>query len=171
MLISHSGRRAESLGETLGPSATRTLDALQWRDLLDDRTVACPVEAKYSAWGSPMLARHGPQAAPDGFGWHVDRRRLEATMLSRVESMPVRRVTAGVRRVERLPEGWRLHLPTGSLTARFIIDASGRAAIVARKLGAKRRVDRLVAAYATFAVPDAELHHASLVDAAPSGWW
>ena len=66
---------------------------------------------------------------------------LDVTRLHAIEAIP--------RRIERTPEGWRFHFSSGdSQTARFVIDASGRAALVARRFGTPRRLDRLIAASA-----------------------
>lgn len=57
--------------------------------------------------------------------------------------------------------------------ARFIIDCSGRAAVVGRRFAARRRVDRLLAAYAFLPRrdPDVEPTQATLIETVPEGWW
>jgi 2-polyprenyl-6-methoxyphenol hydroxylase-like FAD-dependent oxidoreductase len=170
-LIMPSRRRRESHGETLGPAAREALQKLGWCDLLDDPAVALPVEAVYSVWGSDLMTRRTGDFLSGHLGWHVDRRRLEAAMRASLDATRLRLIEAIPRHVERAPHGWRLHLTSGgSETARFVIDASGRAAIVARMFGTRRRLDRLVAAFGTYEVPDVEVHRAILVEAMPSGW-
>jgi flavin-dependent dehydrogenase len=59
------------------------------------------------------------------------------------------------------------------MVARFVIDATGRASAIARRLGARRRrYDKLVAV--VHRVPphaDPNYAHAIVVEARPDGWW
>ena len=171
-LIMPTERTRESHGETLGPAARKSLTMLGWHHLLDDPAVALPVEAVYSVWGSDVLTRRTGDHVSELLGWHVDRQRLEAVMRASLDPTRLRVIEAVPRRIERAPEGWRFHLSSGdSQTARFVIDASGRAAVVARMFGTPRRLDRLIAAFKAYEVPDADVHRAILVEAMPSGWW
>jgi flavin-dependent dehydrogenase len=82
-------------------------------------------------------------------------------------------------RFESLPgEGWRLQLsgPAGSssVTARFVVDASGRAAIFAQHHGIKRHLlDHMVGVAGWLeAGPEGPiLDRFTLVEAVESGWW
>jgi hypothetical protein len=87
---------------------------------------------------------------PDGHGWHLDRSRfdewLRHTAVSRgaVLSMSTRLLA-----IERGDENWhvRIATPQGEqgVAVAFVIDAGGRAAPLARRIGARRRAsDRLV---------------------------
>jgi flavin-dependent dehydrogenase len=70
-----------------------------------------------------------------------------------------------------------------TVTARLLVDASGRAAVLARRLGARRQAaDRQVALAAPWPLPDAPggapvpgpahpLRERVLVEAVPEGWW
>lgn len=170
-LIAPTERIRVHCGETLGPSARASLTKLGWDHLLDDPAVALPVEATYSVWGVAVLTRRPADRVPERLGWHVDRQRLEAVMRASLETAPLRVIEASVRRIERVPEGWRLQLSSGdSQIAGFIIDASGRAAIVASRFG-RCRLDRLIAVSKVYGVPDAKVHSAILVEAVRSGWW
>lgn len=158
-------------GELLGPGALASLTALGWSDLLDDPAIALPAEARFSAWGTPALVRQ--PVGSEGAGWHIDRGRLESGMWSRIEREPVEFIDAAVRDGERVADRWRLALSTGEeVDAAFVIDATGRAATVARRHGGERRhAHRLVAIHRSYAVPEAQLLRASLVEATPDGWW
>ncbi len=171
-LIMPTEQTREPHGETLGPAARESLMLLGWQHLLDDPAVALPVEAVYSLWGSDVLTRRTGDRVSERLGWHIDRQRLEAVMRASLDATRLRVIEAIPRRIERAPEGWRFHLSSGdSQTARFVIDASGRAAVVARKFGRRRRLDRLIAAFKALELPDADMHRAILVETVPSGWW
>ena len=74
--------------------------------------------------------------------------------------------------VERLRDAWQLRLSNGTeLHARFVVDATGRRAAFARKMGARRlAVDRLVG-FARFFTLDADSDPDTLLEAFPDGWW
>ena len=78
-----------------------------------------------------------------------------------------------MRRAERDGDLWRIELRTGaSVAARWLIDATGRAALVARKLGARRHCDEDLVALVGHARPDpAFTLERSLIESAPHGWW
>lgn len=162
---SSSGNR----GELLGPLARRSLATLAWEHLLRDRRMSLPAEARFSAWGSPALVK-APVNPDLGAGWYVDRSALEAAMQE--DAGPS--VDAAVTGCERTRDSWRLSLSTGAqdITARFVIDASGRSAIIARRLGGpRRRESGLVAMHRTIALSAPDTMAASLIEAAPDGWW
>jgi flavin-dependent dehydrogenase len=71
---------------------------------------------------------------------------------------------------------WRLEIDTPAgreiLEADFVADATGRAARLARRLGARRhRYDRLVGATALLRSPAPAADTYTLVEAVPEGWW
>ena len=78
-----------------------------------------------------------------------------------------------MRDLEREDAGWRIRFDDGSVErARWIVDATGRRAALARRLGIKRMRDaRLIALYAMGrAAADFQLNR-TLVETAPDGWW
>lgn len=169
--IAPARSRAGNRGELLGPRAVASLATLEWRHLLADGQLALPVEARYSAWGSPAVVR-APVDPGLGAGWYVDRTALETAMLADV-ARPARHLDAAVTGCDREGDGFRLALSTGETArARFVVDASGRAAALSRRLGnSRRRESGLVAMHGTIAVPDSAVMAASLIESAPGGWW
>src|SRR6476646_4643134 len=73
--------------------------------------------------------------------------------------------------------GWRLCVKTDrgeiEVQARFVVDASGRSSVVARRLGARRQHDdRLTAVTAFLKTNDAPcVDSTTLVEAVDYGWW
>ena len=82
---------------------------------------------------------------------------------------------AYIEAADRTDEGWQIVAATSvgrtAVTGRFVIDATGRAAAFARRLGLRcARRDRLVGLYARLEhVPCADAN--LLLEAAPNGWW
>ncbi len=110
---------------------------------------------------------------PYGHAWHVDRRRFDADLRVAVEGRGV-----PILQYERLDvvrrEGgaWRIGLDGGlDLQADFLVDASGRARAITRKLGFRPRIyDRLIAM--TAVVPrNPAFGNAMIIQSAPDGWW
>lgn len=74
--------------------------------------------------------------------------------------------------VERLRDAWHLRVSDGTeLQARFVVDATGRRAAFASRMGARRlSVDRLVC-FARFFTLDADSEQDTLIEAVAYGWW
>ncbi len=169
-------------GETLPPAAAPLLARLGL-DGPDGPMAAyghLRSQGNRSHWGSPSAAEAPFLANPHGFGWHLDRRRFEARLAAEARAAGAEWLAG--RRVERLAAGgpggrrWRLELGGGEVVeADFVVDATGRRARLARRLGARRRrCDRLVGLFAVLAVrpgrtPIADTY--TLVEAVRDGWW
>lgn len=166
-----SGGRDNRIGETLAPSARPELEALGvWKSFL--RTDPLSPGLRFSSWGTPRLVRQ------EESGWCLHRRRFEALLWDLGEQHAVERrltqITTRVTDVQREGDTWRLDLQNGSsLTTRFLLDASGRAATVARRRTARHRHQRLLAAYAFLGQidPGVEPTAGVLVEAVADGWW
>jgi flavin-dependent dehydrogenase len=176
LLVDAPRRHRPTPGESLPPGTD---------GLLDDIFGASPLDRKHhrysfgnrSAWGGTGLETTEFMNNPFGHGWHVDRAVLDSSLLDRLRSHGV-----GVRSDSRVAgQTWaddHWHVWIGdpraqTVRARAIVDATGRAARIARSQGAcRRRLDRLVAAYWMLAVghgPDRD--SATLVEAVADGWW
>lgn len=131
-------------------------------------------------WGASRPAERDFIFETKGTGWHLDRRRFEESLASAALAAGVvwrygQRLIGCERRDDA---GWRLEVntPRGveTLEADFVIDASGRAARFARRVGARRvSYDRLVgaAAYLEPREGDGAGDSFTLVEAVASGWW
>ena len=126
----------------------------------------------WSAWGrSDLVVAHEPIASPHGAGWHLDRSRFDRDLRRLAEEAGATVRSGRVQHLERSGNGWR---PAGDggevVVARFVIDATGRAATLARALGSvRRRDDDLVAVVAWVRATDDD--DRTLVEATPNGWW
>jgi flavin-dependent dehydrogenase len=176
-LIDADDLHGDKIGESLAPSARPLLERVGvWGAHCAANHRPC--YANRSSWGGDDIDTHDFVRDPYGHGWHLDRRRFDATLAAEA-------VRAGcgwmartrVARLDRRRDGWRLSVDgeqSAELSARFVVDASGRGSRVARGQGARRRThDRLVALVAFLAAADeAPTDDATtLVEAVTDGWW
>jgi flavin-dependent dehydrogenase len=179
ILIGRSHRSGFRAGEVLGPEIAPLLVQLGvWESFLASGPQ--PAHGIWSAWGGRNLVAKDFVVSPYGPAWRVDRARFDEMLLtaaakagSRV-ALRFRRVT-----VRRNAGGWRINAEgsTEALTvdSRFVVDATGRAAAVARANGARwLGRDRLVALVGLLAKrtdTTASADDVLLVESAPIGWW
>jgi flavin-dependent dehydrogenase len=162
-------------GETLLGDAQPFLLSLRvWDRFVAGRSAqAAPV---LSCWGDAEARPRPPELSPHGAGWHIDRKWFDRMLADAAEDAGAL-VYCGVRpdRLERSGSVWRMALRgdqgrEAEVQPRYIVDATGRAAWVARRLGSgMQRVDRLIGIVARYA--DAPAGAALLVESAPEGWW
>lgn len=159
--------------ESLSPAANSLLCELG----LVERFAAGPhrpANVTFAAWGSPLLAQRHAIVHAEGPGHVLDRPAFERMLLAAVGETDVETVPGTLSDSRRTEDGWSLGLQDGRrLAARFVLDCSGRAAVVARCHGLPRRADRLVAAYVCLDPLDDEVEPtpATLIEAVPDGWW
>lgn len=158
-----------ALGETLSERGVRFLNALGWSGALD-ATVALPSQGRFSVWGSAGLRTVQDE---DGQGYLVDKARLEDRLGQWLQRDIQGAQRARVQRVESLSDGVRAVLDDGSvLQGQALIDCTGRAAISSDAQTERRRLDRLVAVWRVFDLPEhVQTLSASLVEAVELGWW
>jgi flavin-dependent dehydrogenase len=163
-------------GESLPPGTDGLLHDIFGASMLNHRQHRASF-GNCSAWGGRDVEATEFVHNPFGHGWHIDRPVLEASLHDRLRTLGVR-VRSGARVAGQAwtGDGWRIALDDHAATvtrARAIVDATGRAARIARSRGARRRrLDRLVAAYWMLAAGDAQDGECTtLVEAAPDGWW
>ena len=162
-------------GETLPGRVRSALDALGIADVLDDWSCT-PIRSHRARWGPALRERHLAHD-PDGHAWQVDRDGFDELLRLRAVERGID-VRLGMRCTSVVPEtgGWRIALDQergrSSLRAAFVVDATGRSAFVARRLGARHeRCDRTVAVIAGILGPAAARCGSTLVEVCPDGWW
>jgi flavin-dependent dehydrogenase len=188
VVIEKSHYEQARIGETLPPAARMWLAGLAvWEPFLAAGHLLSP--GVLSVWGEEELYENHFIFNPYGQGWHLDRQRFD-TMLAEAARQAGARLCCGTRVNSCLPlaaAGWQVEYTSGStgsgpchqLRARFLIDATGRAAVLARQQGAKRiNADRLVglAGILVAHVPETECPEnacdtCTLVEACADGWW
>lgn len=171
------------IGESLPPVTAQLLrDLGVWDDFLREGHLPC--YGNVSVWGSAMPAETDFIFHPNGHGWHLDRSRFDAFLRKAAGAAGAEvRQPCRVVCLDRCHDGqgWRVLLDGQSdaqeIHARWLIDATGRRAWVARRSGARRiRIDRLAAYYAVFADAGSTEAHGlhdsrTWIEAIAEGWW
>jgi flavin-dependent dehydrogenase len=172
-LIEASAYDSPRLGESLPPPARRLLEHLQvWEAFR--RQGHREVCGTVAVWGAAAPRDNDFLYALHGRGWHLDRAAFDALLVDAAERRGARLLRrTRLRGAERRDGTWRLGLADGrALGARFVVDATGGAAVVARGQGAGFLAsDRLVAVARFFAGHGGGEDPRTLVEAFADGWW
>lgn len=156
-------------GETLPPPVKRALAAAGFlADGAGGRVVECfGIQAR---WGGEEHF-HSHILDAEGNGWHVRRDVFRSTLLHEARLAGVGIESAMFRTCRRQDDGWAVVLNEKTqVCCRFIVDATGRHAAVARRLGAsRRRLDALCGVTAVFQTRD--MPQTLCVESTRFGWW
>lgn len=179
-VVESSDYTAWRVGETLPPSVSALLAYLKtWDAFVAGEHL--PAHGTRAAWSAPELRSRDFLFTGRGAGWHLDRRRFDHDLAKSVSERGGALFINSVIEDEQWNGAgvWRLHRQDRAaqrrthMTARFLIDATGRRAVIARRRGARRQIaDQLmgVVGIATFA-PDTQRDSFTLVEATAGGWW
>lgn len=160
------------IGETLSGNAARELKQLglydsflQEVDLLSGRS--------FSSWGTPLLVQRHPMqmAFPS---WQLDRIQFEHFIQKKADPAITERLFDKVLSADRNSGRWELTTQAGiQIAATFMVDGSGRAAVMARQHAKRERFDKLVAAYLVTDQTSADVipTPGTMVEAVSNGWW
>ena len=174
-LIEQDRYETRRVGETLPPMIRQQLTALGvW-----ERFQECGPLPSYgirTAWEAPEPRHQDFLQNPYGCGWHVDRARFDAMLASAAAQagatlfLPARAGSSS----KKEDGAWTLEVfqdgVSSSLSGRMLVDATGRKAMVASRLGAKADVaDRLIGAVSFCEI--SEVAQWTLIEAVESGWW
>jgi flavin-dependent dehydrogenase len=183
-LLRHTGQRVAVIerssydcwraGETLAPGALPLFDYLGVSELL-----AAPIHVSAygtgAAWGSDRVTSRDFLFAGRGEGINLDRQAFDAGLAAAIVARGgTLLTTCSVARETKNHDAWHLALTDGTaLSARFVLDCSGRQAVLARRRGAKPQVgDHLVGLVALFQLDsDSAAESTTIVEAVPYGWW
>ncbi|WP_158800159.1 FAD-dependent monooxygenase [Pedobacter sp. L105] len=164
-------------GETLPPNAGAIIGQLGLQELLDaDEHHACTNNTVI--WGKPEPETRYFFSETNGNGWHLDRPFFEQQLKNKA-------IEKGVSWLQGWKcEGWtpyNNHLEVTVfnrdgdqriIKAGFLVDASGRAATLARKKGLKRNsLDKLTGYYAELKNAAGKLKGTTFIEAVCEGWW
>ena len=175
-VVEGSAYDAPRAGESLTPGVRPLLEYLGVWDAFRQQN-ALEAFGSHAAWGRPDLGSLDYLFTLHGTGWSLDRvafdRMLADAVAARGGAVLTRTRFAGA---ARDGDGWAVRLEgetAGTLRARYLIDATGRPARLARRLGAVREVhDRLVGVGGIARLADgAAVESAVVVEATELGWW
>lgn len=172
VLLVDRSAATDKIGETLPGAAVRLLRKL-------DLPAPAPggphrqIAGAFTWWGSDELAANNSIFDPYGPAWRLDRMRFDAALRAAAVQAGAQARAARLEAIARDGICWRIALDDGAVeSARFAIDASGRRALLARRLGIKRRREqRLIALYGLGEANGDFALKRTLIEAAPEGWW
>ena len=176
LLIESKADLHPRIGESLVPAARRLMaDMALLESFLAEGHE--PWHGNVAVWGGPEAQEIDFLRDPDGHGWHLDRARFEQWL----RDMAIARgadllIPATLDRIEREGQRWRVSLKTAEgprlVACNLVIDAGGRAAPVARKLGVTARADdRLICAWLYGRDQRDNGRGLTYVEAVEDGWW
>ncbi len=171
VLIEASGYDVVRVGETLPPPARSMLEQLGvWEAFLAQHHKE--VHGTTAVWGSAATLDNDFFFMPANQGWHLDRAAFDAMLASQAESLGATLLLdTRVRDAKRAANEWRLTLSNGSnVGAKFIVDATGGTAALARRCGARFiEADCLIGIAGFFDC--CQVDPRTMVEAFEDGWW
>jgi flavin-dependent dehydrogenase len=167
------------IGETIPPGVQPLLGYLGiWEAFLEEGHL--PAYSSCAAWGSSEVVSRHFLFTGRGEGWHLDRQRFDRMLAREVEKrggklLSEARLVACRHDADEL---WQLGVRQKDgtevdLRARFVIDASGKKFVFARRCGARQQVyDDLTGVIGFYKFDDDEVRpHVTLVETCAEGWW
>jgi flavin-dependent dehydrogenase len=172
VLIEASRFEGTRIGESLAPDIQPELLSLG----LQDRFLALqslPSWGTCSVWGEPSAESHSHLTSPWCTGWHVDRAAFDQLLAESARDAGAEWIEAcRVGTVRHDGTAWCVHAEGTVWRSRWIVDATGRSARIARRIGARRMLfDSLVGIAAVCADAGSGKRHHLLVEAVADGWW
>jgi flavin-dependent dehydrogenase len=168
VLADGAGPVRHKIGEHLAAGAVHLLRRLRI-DFHPERHV--PNGGSLSCWGSEALIATDSFNDPEGSGLLLDRTAFDAALRGNAVVAGTEFRPADVGSVRR--DGhWQAVLRDGSaISARWLVDATGRRASLARQLGIARRRDARMAAVYRIGSSDRPRLDRTMIEATPNGWW
>ena len=157
-----------SIGESIPPSTARLFDELELASVVDRAGFLRSLGN--TVWWRDAPARIEP-FPPDAAGWQVERSTFDAVLLAAAEAAGARIEREAV--VLAVELGHDVQTVNGRITARWVLDCTGRAGVLARRVGREARAGR--ATFALHAVWDADhwdvpdITH-TLIETTRGGW-
>jgi 2-polyprenyl-6-methoxyphenol hydroxylase-like FAD-dependent oxidoreductase len=158
-----------AIGEHLPPQGVQALHRLGLGDLLLDPAHR-PSPGLTMAWGEAASATRSYLGQPGGRAFHLDRGAFQAAMRQRALAAGLMRLQGGVTSLDGGPGAWRVAGPGFAIEARLLVDATGRPALVGRRLGARVARDDALTGLAA-RLPFTGSGMALRLEAMASGWW
>ncbi|WP_089718536.1 NAD(P)/FAD-dependent oxidoreductase [Candidatus Entotheonella palauensis] len=142
-----------------------------WSDFLGTSPLRSAGICSY--WGDDAASEKPGLLQPGGAGWHLDRPAFDAMLLRRAATAGAEiLIDARVTSIDGDPFDWTIDIAASELRLRaaWLVDATGRACWLARRLGTEPRVIDELYGFVRF-WNDAEIRPYALIEACPDGWW
>jgi 2-polyprenyl-6-methoxyphenol hydroxylase-like FAD-dependent oxidoreductase len=161
------------IGETLAAEARPVLQALGlWEAHLAAGHL--PSYGNVSCWGWDAAVDKDFASNLHGHAWQLDRPVFEHTLSHVAQSRGVQRyLGTAVSQIKRHDDHWNVQAGEQCLSAPWLVDASGRRALVARHLEVRRQsLDTLVAIHAiAHTNPATDRDSRTFIESLPHGWF
>lgn len=178
VIVERSGYDQARIGETLPPNARLLLEQLGvWPAFTKAHHL--PAYGTCAVWGGPSLHTNESFFNLHGHGWHLNRSAFDAMLaqaaVQRGAMLYLRTRFLGCHQLS--DQSWHLTVRTQKsaptqLNPRFVVDATGRLAWLARQQDSKRIVyDQLMGVAVLFQVDEDYVDTYALVETSPAGWW
>ena len=171
--IGNHVRARDIPGEHLAPAAKPLLAQLDALDLLD-RNCHLAANVVFSAWGYPQLAERNSMVNLEGAGSVLDRGQFESDLRVLALQRGLKPLAFNITNARYNRGQWQITFDGMSEEIDYVIDATGRRALIAGKFSTRYNADRLTAAvgyYRQIAGWDLAATRATLIEATVSGWW
>jgi flavin-dependent dehydrogenase len=171
VVVDAATRRRMRFGETLSPDARPLLTRLGIGAAFASGAHAI-CQGTIAAWGSDTAHYTDFLFHPAGHGWRVDRECLDVALAAEACRHGVERIDGQIGALRRSDDEWHLDGDT-PLRARMLVDATGRSASIARRLGAQRiGADSLVGVAGVFEgmAPEAGEERWAIIESRRDGW-
>lgn len=161
------------VGESLPPDTRRLLQQLNiWEAFLREGFTTC--YGSQSLWGADYAGFNDFLFNPQGTGWHIERIRFDRLLAEQAKAQGITLLqntrVLDVQLIEQ--KWWQLQLDDQqAVQARFVVDATGKSAKIARRLGATRHVDDTLTAVSAIIPTPSTLNDLTLIEAVDNGWW
>jgi flavin-dependent dehydrogenase len=181
-LIDKLPEPVDRIGESLAPATRRILKRLRLLENLEtqiERELFINNPGIQSYWGSERVNIKDHLRDPDGLGRNLNRKAFDSYLRTTAIDRGVDCIwPATVHHSSLVDSCWQVAIrsadtknaETGCITAKFVIDATGRQSHFARGLGVRRRRDdKLIACWAS--MPNTSENRMSTISADELGWW
>jgi flavin-dependent dehydrogenase len=150
VLLINSRQPTKDRLEILSPNAMSVVSGLQLEDILQEPAIARPCVGIRRLWGRESEELDDFIRRPGSKGFVIDRARLDARLRTLAHAAGAAAIEGRVLSVRQEHDSFELQIgyegATTRLSASLVVDATGRAAAVACRLGAERILtERLVA--------------------------
>ncbi|MEZ9200530.1 FAD-dependent monooxygenase [Shewanella sp. 10N.286.54.B9] len=179
LVVEGSDYTAPRIGESIPPNSRELFEQLEiWNAFSAQKHAPCL--GSYSSWGSDQLGYNDYLFNPQGNGWHLNRSAFDRFLAMQVEKQGgalLKNSHFASLTQEQHPYPIQVTLRNkAQIRCRFIVDATGRSAKVARQFNAKVQVeDQLVAVSGYFNASDIitkqSYQQMTLLEAVDYGWW
>jgi flavin-dependent dehydrogenase len=172
LILEQSVEDTARIGESLPPACRPLLHDLGLLHLVQGHR---PYLGNRTLWGMGQVETHDFVRDPHGTGWHLDRASFDGSLRTFAASQGVEvRRGVTVAGLERDGDRWRLMTSSGQqIDTGVLIDATGRGAAIAHRIGARRRIqDRLTGLYSVLKHDQTSSSDGfSRIEADDDGWW